>query len=155
MQFYKALDEALKANAEGGVSVLCLDLDGFKPVNDTFGHAAGDDVLKMVADRLRAEVKGHMVARLGGDEFAVLMVADPACAIEMARRCVAACERPFPVRGLAIKIGVSIGIAIAPANGVEGERLVQEADRALYCAKANGRNTWQLASIGPSSQKAG
>ena len=155
MQFYKALDEALKANAEGGVSVLCLDLDGFKPVNATFGHAAGDDVLKMVADRQRAEVKGHMVARLGGDEFAVLMVADPACAIEMARRCVAACERPFPVRGLAIKIGVSIGIAIAPANGVEGERLVQEADRALYCAKANGRNTWQLASIGPSSQKAG
>jgi len=83
------------------------------------------------------------------------MIADPACAIEMARRCVATCERPFPVRGLAIKIGVSIGIAIAPANGVDGERLVQEADRALYCAKANGRNTWQLASIGPSCQKAG
>jgi len=155
MQFYKALGEALKPDAESDVFVLCLDLDDFKPVNDTFGHAAGDDLLKMVSERLRAEARDHMIARLGGDEFAILMTGDHERAINLAKRCITACEHPFPVRGLPIRIGVSIGIAMAPANGMEGEKLVQEADRALYCAKANGRNTWQLASAGSSFQKTG
>lgn len=143
MQFYKALDRAL-ASGDDNIAVYCLDLDGFKPVNDTFGHAAGDDVLKMVAERLQAEAQGHMVARLGGDEFSILTKGNADGAIDLAERCIAAFEPPFLIRGMAISIGVSIGVAIAPADGLQGEGLVQEADRALYCAKASGRNTWRM-----------
>jgi diguanylate cyclase (GGDEF)-like protein/PAS domain S-box-containing protein len=146
MQFYKALGENLKSNNGTGVAVCCLDLDGFKPVNDTFGHAAGDDVLKKVGERLQAEAQGHMVARLGGDEFAILTMGDEKNAVDLAERCVGALEPPFFIKGLAVKIGVSIGIAAAPVDGLDGEELVQEADRALYRAKADGRNTWRMAS---------
>jgi diguanylate cyclase (GGDEF)-like protein/PAS domain S-box-containing protein len=146
MQFYKTLGEALKSNDGTNVAVCCLDLDGFKPVNDTFGHAAGDDVLKMVGERLRAEAQGHMVARLGGDEFAILTTGDEKNTVDLAERCVGAFEPPFFIKGLAVRIGISIGIAAAPADGLDGETLVQEADRALYRAKADGRNTWRMAS---------
>ncbi|MCQ4633980.1 diguanylate cyclase [Shinella sp. CPCC 100929] len=146
MQFYKALSAALKSNDGEGVFVLCLDLDGFKPVNDTFGHAAGDAVLKMTADRLRAVGQDHIIARLGGDEFAILMIGDHQQAVDLARRCVAAFDAPFPVRGMAIRIGVSIGLAASTAGGVDADKLVQKADRALYRAKAKGRNTWTIAS---------
>lgn len=146
MQFYKALSETLTSSGGSGVVVCCLDLDGFKPVNDTFGHAAGDDVLKMVGERLQAVAEGHMVARLGGDEFAILATGDEKNAVDLAERCVRAFEPPFLIRGLALRIGVSIGIATAPADGLDGEALVLEADRALYRAKADGRNTWRMAS---------
>ncbi|MCJ9758194.1 diguanylate cyclase [Agrobacterium sp. SHOUNA12C] len=146
MQFYKVLGENLKSSGGTGVAVCCLDLDGFKPVNDTFGHAAGDDVLKKVGERLRAEAQDHMVARLGGDEFAILMTGDEEDAVNLAERCVGAFKPPFFIKGLAVSIGVSIGIAAAPADGLDGEALVQEADRALYRAKADGRNTWRTAS---------
>jgi diguanylate cyclase (GGDEF)-like protein/PAS domain S-box-containing protein len=145
MQFYKALDRVLSSRG-GDIAVCCLDLDGFKPVNDTFGHAAGDDVLKMVAARLQVEAKDHMVARLGGDEFAILIRGDAESAADLALRCVGAFGTPFLIKGLAISIGVSIGIATASADGLDGEALVQEADRALYRAKADGRNTWRMAS---------
>ncbi len=146
MRFYKALDDALKAGNGTSVVVYCLDLDGFKPVNDTFGHAAGDEVLKMVAERLEVEAQGHMVARLGGDEFAILLTAGTAVDIDLAERCIAAFEAPFFIKGLPISIGVSIGIAAAPVDGPDGEAIVQSADRALYEAKAGGRNTWRMAS---------
>jgi diguanylate cyclase (GGDEF)-like protein/PAS domain S-box-containing protein len=155
IQFYKALGNALKSTSDTNVFVFCLDLDDFKPVNDTFGHAAGDDVLKMVSDRLRTEAQGHMIARLGGDEFAILMNADREDAEDLAKRCVAACERPFSIRGLAIKIGVSIGIAAAPSEGVEPDALLQEADRAMYRAKVDGRNRWRLAQTDSSAEKQG
>ncbi|MCL6709457.1 diguanylate cyclase [Pseudomonas sp. R2.Fl] len=144
MQFYKVLEERLAG--EKAVAVFCLDLDGFKPINDTFGHAAGDEVLKLVADRLSAETEDHMVARLGGDEFAILMAGETGGAVDLAERCVAAFERPFLIRGLSIKIGVSVGVAVSPRDGIAGETLIQEADRALYRAKAAGRNTWRTAS---------
>ncbi|MFB9949267.1 diguanylate cyclase domain-containing protein [Rhizobium puerariae] len=146
MQFYKALAAASNPGSAARVVAYCLDLDGFKPVNDTFGHAAGDEVLKMVAVRLRSEAKGHMVARLGGDEFAILLPAATDVDTRLAQRCIAAFEVPFVIRGLPITLGVSIGIASAPADGLDGEALVQAADRALYQAKAAGRNTWRLAS---------
>jgi diguanylate cyclase (GGDEF)-like protein len=87
-----------------------------------------------------------MVARLGGDEFAILMTGDERSAVDLAERCISAFEPPFFIKGLAVRIGVSIGIAAAPADGLDGEALVQEADRALYRAKADGRNTWLTAS---------
>ena len=118
--------------------ICCLDLDGFKPVNDTFGHAAGDDVLKNVAGRLQIHARGHLVARLGGDEFAILMKGQRGEAIDLAERCIDAFQQPFVINGLAIRLGVSIGIAAA--DGVDGEELMQEADRALYDAKRQGRN---------------
>ncbi|MCF3641785.1 diguanylate cyclase [Rhizobium sp. TRM95111] len=142
IQFYKSLEDALRHGGEAGVLVYCLDLDGFKPVNDTFGHAAGDEVLRMVAERLLEVAHGHLVARLGGDEFAILAAGDGTTGDELAARCVSAFEPAFTVRGLPIRLGVSIGIAAAPRDGVDGEAIVQAADRALYRAKAAGRNGW-------------
>ncbi|MCQ1768594.1 diguanylate cyclase [Neorhizobium galegae] len=146
MQFYKALDEALKPEAnEGVVIVYCLDLDGFKPVNDTFGHAAGDEVLKLAAERLFSAADGHLVARLGGDEFAILVKSDGQADIGLAERCISALNAPFRIKGLSISIGVSIGIAAASVVAGDRETLVQAADRALYRAKSAGRNTWRMA----------
>jgi diguanylate cyclase (GGDEF)-like protein/PAS domain S-box-containing protein len=145
MQFYKALDEALKPKADEGVVVVyCLDLDGFKPVNDTFGHAAGDEVLKMAGERLHSAAGGHMVARLGGDEFAILVKTRGQADTSLADRCISAFNAPFRIRGLSISIGVSIGIAAAGIVDSDRETLVQAADRALYRAKAAGRNTWRM-----------
>jgi diguanylate cyclase (GGDEF)-like protein/PAS domain S-box-containing protein len=145
MQYYKALDNALSANEVGNVVVHCLDLDGFKPVNDTFGHAVGDDVLKIVAERLQREAKGHIVARLGGDEFAIMQRSAADSGAALANRCLAAFDAPFLIKGLSIRLGVSIGIAVASHTAQEGEGLMQAADRALYRAKAEGRNTWRIA----------
>lgn len=142
MQFYKALATALASDQRENVIICYLDLDGFKPVNDTFGHAAGDEVLKNVAKRLQAHARGHLVARLGGDEFAILMTGERPDAVDLAERCIGAFEQPFAINGLAIRLGVSIGIAAA--DGADGEALMQEADRALYRAKADGRNTWRM-----------
>lgn len=146
MQFYKALEGALKTPGEGDVVVYCLDLDGFKPVNDTFGHAAGDTVLVEVAERLRQQTGEFMVARLGGDEFAILFQTTNPSKTDLADRCLAAFERPFTVKGIPIRIGVSIGIASAPMDGNDREALMQAADRALYMAKKAGRGVWKLAS---------
>jgi diguanylate cyclase (GGDEF)-like protein len=98
------------------VAVLLLDLDGFKEVNDSLGHAAGDQLLVQVADRLRAAVRaGDTVARLGGDEFAVLVesAAAVADAEALARRVVAAVGRPVPVCGRELHVGASVGLASA------------------------------------------
>jgi diguanylate cyclase (GGDEF)-like protein len=147
MQFYKALDAALMTDVSGKVlAIHYLDLDGFKPVNDTFGHSAGDEVLRMVADRLRQAAPDQMVARLGGDEFAVLQIGATQDVQQLAQRCISALEAPFSVRGFQIAIGVSIGIATSPRDGRQAEELVQAADHALYQAKSEGRNRWRRAS---------
>ena len=146
MQFYAALDHALKPEVVGRLVVYCLDLDGFKPVNDVFGHALGDDVLKMVGERLRSAAQPNMVARLGGDEFAILGRADGALDTDLAERCIAAFRKPFLIKETPISIGISIGIAAADGLRVDREALVQAADGALYRAKAAGGNTWRTAS---------
>jgi diguanylate cyclase (GGDEF)-like protein len=87
-----------------------------------------------------------MVARLGGDEFAFLFRASGTSRTDLANRCIAALEIPFMIKGLSIKIGLSVGIASSLTDGADGESLVQAADRALYAAKAAGRGTWRLAS---------
>ncbi|KQT60144.1 diguanylate cyclase [Methylobacterium sp. Leaf456] len=141
------LGQAREAGA--GLAVLCLDLDRFKPVNDSFGHAVGDGLLKAVSARLRAQVRGRdVVARLGGDEFAVLYaVADADDATAVAERLIGAVSAPYRLDGVTAEIGMSVGIALAlPEAGGTGdiERLLKEADMALYEAKAAGRGTFRL-----------
>ncbi|MEW1956934.1 diguanylate cyclase [Kineococcus sp. NPDC059986] len=137
------LRHALSAAARSGdqVALLYCDLDDFKPVNDTGGHAAGDHVLIDVADRLSAAVRpGDTVARLGGDEFAVVCpgLPDEATAADVAERIVAAMRDPFPVAGWEFRVGISVGLAMADASQ-DATRVLQQADQAMYEAKGSGK----------------
>jgi diguanylate cyclase (GGDEF)-like protein len=134
----KAFFDRLDATADRGALLYC-DLDRFKPVNDELGHAAGDDLLRQVAGRLRRTVRtGDLVARLGGDEFAVLCEgASTAQAEELAARIEAAFAEPFALDGRAVEIGISIGIGDAPDR--LGDDTLEAADQALYRVKARRR----------------
>jgi diguanylate cyclase (GGDEF)-like protein len=140
------LGEALSNSAGGDTpcAILFLDLDGFKPVNDTFGHPKGDAVLKSVAQRLVKEVGpfGH-VGRMGGDEFAIVIKdAQSRRMVEtLAERLIAAIAEPFHIDKVEIRIGVSIGCAFGPIDGQSVDDLIQKADLALYQAKNQGRGT--------------
>jgi diguanylate cyclase (GGDEF)-like protein len=123
-------------------SVLYLDLDRFKSVNDTLGHPIGDKLLKAVAERLRACTRDtDLVARMGGDEFAILQIGpDTARATEqLAQRVREAVSAPYEIAGHNVVVGTSIGIALAPNDGVATDQLLKNADLALYRAKAGGR----------------
>ena len=133
--------------AVGGetTALLCLDLDRFKEVNDTSGHAIGDVLLKAVADRLIACLReGDSIARLGGDEFVVFQtgIESRDQASTLAQQIVDVIDKPFIIDGNPIGIGVSIGIAIAPDDGDLADSLLKHADTALYKAKASGRGTF-------------
>ena len=122
--------------------VLFLDLDDFKIVNDTLGHAAGDRLLEAVADRMRSCVRADdLAARLGGDEFAVLLIDEPGLerALVVARRIIDSLQAPFPIQGQDISIGGSIGIAVGPTQGERADELLRNADVAMYTAKAAGK----------------
>ena len=144
------VDEALARARRGrGFAYLALDLDHFKSVNDSMGHAAGDDLLVQVADRLQGCLRGtDVAARLGGDEFAVLQpdidAEDDAATTALARRIIAALDAPYVVSGRDINIGVSIGIALAPKDGSTEGEIAMAADQALYQSKKDGRGTWTL-----------
>lgn len=139
------LERALAANHRGeSFALLCLDLDRFKPVNDTYGHAAGDALLRQVAQRLRDCVREtDVVARMGGDEFAVVQrnAPQPAGAERLAQRILDVLSQPFSVEGQVVHIGTSVGIALAPHDGDDPETLQRHADLALYRAKSDGRCT--------------
>ena len=125
-----------------GFAVLYVDLDGFKPVNDRFGHAVGDQLLIWVAQQLTQAARGDdVVARLGGDEFALLQrsVSDPDSAYRLAERLVQAIGQPTEIESHFIQIGASVGIVMAPADAVDAEELLRKADSAMYLAKASGR----------------
>jgi diguanylate cyclase (GGDEF)-like protein len=126
------------------VAVAVLDLDRFKTVNDSLGHRAGDDLLVQVADRLRGAVRSpDTVARMGGDEFTLLLPELQAHGeAVVAERLLAAFEAPFDVEGHQIRVSPSIGLAAFPDDGDTHERLLRNADAAMYRAKENGRNTW-------------
>ena len=142
------LNDALSGAKDGGApcAIMFLDLDAFKPVNDTFGHPKGDIVLKGVAQRLLKEIgsAGH-VGRMGGDEFAVVVndVRDRNMVEILARRIINAIAEPFLIDKAEIRIGVSIGCAFGPSDGTSVDDLIQKADLALYQAKAQGRGTWR------------
>ncbi len=128
-----------------GFAVLCLDLDRFKEVNDTLGHAAGDELLRQVARRLGGDLrKSDTLARLGGDEFAIIQrnAAQPRAAEMLATRMVELLAQPFDLNGHQAMIGVSIGIAISGDSS--SEQLLQDADTALYRVKAEGRNGFRF-----------
>jgi diguanylate cyclase (GGDEF)-like protein/PAS domain S-box-containing protein len=123
------------------VAVLCVDLDLFKNVNDSFGHPMGDRLLRLVADRLRSQLRGNnLVARLGGDEFAVILASDvsPNEASDYAARLIKILSACYDIDGIEVVVGASIGIALSPGDGTTSEELMRNADMALYRAKSDG-----------------
>jgi diguanylate cyclase (GGDEF)-like protein/PAS domain S-box-containing protein len=140
VQFSERLEQMLAELAPGAfLAVLSIDLDDFKLVNDTLGHPAGDAVLREVAARLLAICDPNcLVARLGGDEFALIVpVARPELTASQARKILQTVNTPLTIEGEPVHIGASIGIAIAPRDGRNGETLLQNADVALYRVKAS------------------
>jgi diguanylate cyclase (GGDEF)-like protein/PAS domain S-box-containing protein len=130
-----------------GFSLLYLDLDDFKPINDTFGHDAGDQVLRDIARRLRDLVReSDTVARMGGDEFVVLLhgIGKVRDAEAVAEKIIAELAPPFEIAGHSIRISASIGVAIYPQHGGDAETLINAADNAMYEAKRCGRNTFRV-----------
>lgn len=130
-------------DAQVSAAILLIDLDGFKDVNDTLGHYAGDFVLKITAERLRKCVpEQHMVARLGGDEFVVFMpgTTDPNEAVELGLALIALVESPIEFEDSSIHIGASIGVSVRAGTSADVEQMIANADLALYQAKADGRN---------------
>lgn len=124
-----------------GIAVLCIDLDLFKKVNDSFGHPTGDKLLMQVAERLAANPRADsLVARLGGDEFAMILGSgvSPNEVSDHAIRVIESLSAPYRIDGLEVIIGASIGIAISPGDGDTGEELLRNADMALYRAKSEG-----------------
>ncbi|GAA0797403.1 putative bifunctional diguanylate cyclase/phosphodiesterase [Spirilliplanes yamanashiensis] len=147
--FHEQVAEALRREDDEAttVTVLFLDLDGFKEVNDSLGHAAGDLVLMQVADRLRATVRrGDTVARFGGDEFALLVHAPNRRYAEgVAERVVAAMDEPFMLDERELHIGASVGLAcVDEAAAGDAEQLMRDADLAMYRAKATGGGGWAV-----------
>jgi diguanylate cyclase (GGDEF)-like protein len=135
------------ARRGAGFAVLCLDLDRFKAVNDTYGHPVGDSLLRAVADRLCAAVRDtDTVARLGGDEFAVILfgTAEAAIAASLASRIVESISRTFELDGHQLHVGTSVGIALAGHDDANPVQMMKDADRALYLAKQDGRGTWRF-----------
>ncbi len=146
--FREQLQQALLRLRRGqGFAVFCIDLDRFKPVNDTLGHPVGDALLRQVSERLLACVRqGDLVARLGGDEFAIIEanVRDAESSEKLALRIVEAIGKPFDVNGNRIEISCSIGITLAPRDGSDADELLKHADLALYRTKADGRNGYSF-----------
>ena len=134
------------ADNGSSLAVMYLDLDGFKKVNDSLGHAAGDQVLQTVADRLRKTLRhGELVARLGGDEFALIVEnATPATSAALAQRIIQNLSEPYPLStGTTVRIGASVGIAFATKNEPV-DQLKKRADAALYEAKEAGKGTFRF-----------
>ena len=147
--FQECLDLALRRAALSASrhAVLALDLDRFKAVNDTYGHVAGDRVLCLVAERLRATVRNSdTVARLGGDEFAVILcdIANEAETGRICERIIAAVDEPLLIDGRVIDIGMSIGFALLSDDGASAAEVFKRADMALFEAKAAGRDTYRM-----------
>ena len=143
------IEQALRSaeRQDSKLALLFVDLDNFKDINDSMGHAAGDDFLKQVADRLRAAVrKGDIVCRQGGDEFLVGLI-DVTASDDIsgvASHLLAGIAQPFVVRDSEILASCSIGIAVYPHDGTDFEELLRHADLAMYEAKASGRNTYRF-----------
>ncbi|RWG85361.1 EAL domain-containing protein [Mesorhizobium sp.] len=146
--FRERLDQALSEAKAAPLAILSLDLDRFKAVNDTFGHPAGDWLLKCVAERLQRCLRGEkdVVARFGGDEFAIIQsnVKGAADAERLAKRIIEVIGRPYRDKSREMHIGVSLGIALYPDDGQDADTLLTSADMALYRGKSEGRNVYRF-----------
>ena len=150
--FRQSLDDRMTQVTRSGeaVALLCLDLDGFKAVNDTLGHPVGDALLCEVGKLLTAIAPDGLVARQGGDEFAIVLTVTPDSdrPRALAQAILDAMIQPIETAGQAIPIGVSLGIAIGPGDGNDADDLLKNADLALYRAKQDGRGTFHFFEVG-------
>lgn len=151
--FQDRLSQALQSAKRNRhfVALLYMDLDGFKPINDEYGHAIGDRLLAIVAKRLKACVRGDdTVARLGGDEFAIVLPAQlnsnlaESAAMQVAKKVIHSLNQAVDIQEYQITIGCSIGIAIFPSDAGHDEQLIKLADAAMYHAKSAGKNNYQF-----------
>ncbi|MEW5745068.1 MAG: EAL domain-containing protein [Nitrospirota bacterium] len=141
------LELAKARRSQGRFAVLFLDLDRFKYINDTLGHDIGDELLNMVAERLRGSVReSDIVSRMGGDEFNILLadIAHPEDIITVARKIIDSFREPFAVKKHTLHISTSIGISICPDDALDSESLFKNADIAMYHAKELGGSTYQF-----------
>ena len=139
---------ALAKREDRYCALIYLDLDRFKPVNDTYGHHVGDQVLKLVADRLRQCVReSDMVARLSGDEFTIILpqIKEKNDAEAVVKKIIVELSKPFYVNEHHLQLDVSVGIAIYPDNGNNGDLLLKAADDAMYHAKGDGGSAYCFA----------
>ncbi|MEZ2332764.1 putative bifunctional diguanylate cyclase/phosphodiesterase [Mesorhizobium sp. RCC_202] len=151
--FRDRLDQALGETTVAPMAIFSVDLDRFKAVNDTFGHPAGDWLLKCVAERLQRCLRGEkdVVARFGGDEFAIVQfdIKSMADAEKLAKRVIDVVgkpyrDKPFREKGREMHVGVSLGIALYPGDGTDADTLLTNADLALYRGKSEGRNVYRF-----------
>lgn len=138
----QSLNQLVEREKQQNAAILCLDLDRFKPINDTWGHHAGDEVLRTVADRVGQAV-GDMgvVARVGGDEFTILIfdATDRQMVADLCDQIVSVVSRPILIDEMSVRVGTSIGVAVWTDKAISAAELLREADQALYTAKNNGR----------------
>ena len=149
LQLFACLEKERRAALEQGkcIALLYLDLDRFKHVNDTRGHAAGDELLRQMADRiLRCTRVRDTVGRFGGDEFGIIapIQHQPDDAARLARKLLEELQRPYALDGAEVSVTASIGLAVCPMDACDAEELVQFADTAMYHAKQAGRNTYRF-----------
>ncbi|HEY8247344.1 MAG TPA: EAL domain-containing protein [Hyphomicrobium sp.] len=147
--FRQRMADALAQRSRTGslTGALCIDLDNFKLVNDTLGHPIGDRLLQDVAERIERVIRQRdTAARLGGDEFAVLVpeLKSPQELAVLAQRVIDVVSEPYLVEGHLVTVGTTIGIAVAPTDGGDADRLLRNADLALYRAKADGKSTFRF-----------
>jgi diguanylate cyclase (GGDEF)-like protein len=145
-----ALERARRRNTD--LAVLMVDLDRFKEVNDTYGHHAGDEILRVAAKRLLLTVrKEDTVARLGGDEFVVLLLDLPElqAASAIAAKIVETLALPIPFEGVKVPVSVSVGVCSFTGEDIDAEALMRNADAALYRAKERGRNCFEVFTLNP------
>ncbi|SEQ51205.1 diguanylate cyclase (GGDEF) domain-containing protein [Faunimonas pinastri] len=148
-QFLEHLQEAVALSNQGGTktALFLLDLDGFKAVNDTLGHPIGDELLRAASQRLKQSLRAQdMLARLSGDEFAIVLSDVTAFGVlpPFAERVLQLLHTPFRIQGHDVTVGCSIGLAVAPDNADDSEKLIRNADFALYRAKSEGRGSWRF-----------
>ncbi|TIT22153.1 MAG: GGDEF domain-containing protein, partial [Mesorhizobium sp.] len=144
--FRERLDQALGEATD--LAIFSLDLDRFKAVNDTWGHPAGDWLLKCVAERLQRCLRNEtdVVARFGGDEFVIIQFNPKGAgdAEKLAKRIVDIIGKPFRDKSRDMHVGISVGIALSPDDGRDADTLLKNADMALYRAKSEGRNVYRF-----------
>ncbi len=133
--------------SEKPVSLLFIDLDGFKPINDTYGHEMGDDALKAISERYSACVReSDVLSRIGGDEFVMMFngLDDKSVLEERAKKVLELTNEPIWIGDTRIKMGASIGVSISPVDGKDPDELMNSADEAMYAAKQGGKNSFRF-----------